>query len=168
MTVKTFDLNQHKIVVQSFKIYFSAPATAIGIFQAIESVISKYGITWESCISLVAKGLFKLLGDIFNVNGFSLDLYLHFDYDQQYSKVIKSNLVGWLVISEYLIRALKLFFLEKGISSRKIQKFKGSKMAVSRFSRLTKCFQIQCLKFIVNFCPRRRRPDKPHNRLILS
>ena len=53
LTVKTFDLNQHKIVIQSFKIYFSAPATAIGIFQAIESVISKYGITWESCISLV-------------------------------------------------------------------------------------------------------------------
>ena len=52
VTVKTFDLNQYKIVVQSFEIYFSAPATAIGIFQAIESVISKYGITWESCISL--------------------------------------------------------------------------------------------------------------------
>ena len=53
VTVTTFDLNQHKIVIQSFEMYFSTPATAIGIFQAIESVISKYGIPWESCISLV-------------------------------------------------------------------------------------------------------------------
>ena len=52
VTVRLFDINQHKIVAKFLDMCLSKSSTAVGIFSSIDEVFQKNEIPWENCISL--------------------------------------------------------------------------------------------------------------------
>ena len=52
VTVRLFDINQHKIVTKFLGMCLSKSSTAVGIFSLIDEVFPKNEIPWENCISL--------------------------------------------------------------------------------------------------------------------
>ena len=52
VTVRLFDINQHKVATKFLDVCLSKVSTAVGIFTSINNVFQKYDIPWENCISL--------------------------------------------------------------------------------------------------------------------
>ena len=52
VTVRLFDINQHKVVTKFLDMCLSKVSTAVGIFTSINNVFQKYDIPWENCVSL--------------------------------------------------------------------------------------------------------------------
>ena len=52
VTVRLFDINQHKVVAKFYDMCPSTFSTAVGIFTAINTAVMKNNITWDNCVSL--------------------------------------------------------------------------------------------------------------------
>ena len=52
MTVRLFDINQHKVVTKFYDMCATTSSTAVGIFTAIDHALIKNDITWDKCVSL--------------------------------------------------------------------------------------------------------------------
>ena len=52
VTVRLFDINQHKVVTKFFDMCPSTSSTAVGIFNAINASVTKNDLTWDNCVSL--------------------------------------------------------------------------------------------------------------------
>ena len=52
VTVRLFDINQHKVVTKFYDMCPSTSSTAVGIFTAINTAMMKNNITWDNCVSL--------------------------------------------------------------------------------------------------------------------
>ena len=52
VTVRLFDINQHKVVTKFLDMCLSKVSKAVGIFTSINNVFQKYDIPWENCVSL--------------------------------------------------------------------------------------------------------------------
>ena len=52
VTVRLFDINQHKVVTKFYDTCPSTSSTAAGIFTAINTTMIKNNITWGNCVSL--------------------------------------------------------------------------------------------------------------------
>ena len=52
VTVRLFDINQHKVVTKFYDMCPSTFSTAVGIFTAINTAMMKNNITWDNCVSL--------------------------------------------------------------------------------------------------------------------
>ena len=52
VTVRLFDINQHKVVTKFYDMCSSTSSTDVGIFTAINTAMMKNSITWDNCVSL--------------------------------------------------------------------------------------------------------------------
>ena len=52
VTVRLFDINQHKVVTKFFDMCLSTSSTAVGIFNTINASMTKNDLTWDNCVSL--------------------------------------------------------------------------------------------------------------------
>lgn len=52
VTVRIFDINQHKVVTKFLDMCKSRESNAKAIFRAIDTAMSKYGVSWDKCVSL--------------------------------------------------------------------------------------------------------------------
>ena len=52
VTVRLFDINQHKVVTKFFDMCPSTSSTAVGIFHAINASMTKNDLTWDNCVLL--------------------------------------------------------------------------------------------------------------------
>ena len=52
VTVRLFDINQHKVVTQFLDMCLSTSSTADGIFTSIDNVFVQNELSWNNCISL--------------------------------------------------------------------------------------------------------------------
>jgi hypothetical protein len=50
VTVRIFDINQHKVVCKFLDMCLCKESTAAGIFSSIESALEKHSIPWENCL----------------------------------------------------------------------------------------------------------------------
>ena len=52
VTVRLFDINQHKVVTKFYDMCVSSSSTAVGIFNAINNSMEKNMVSWDKCVSL--------------------------------------------------------------------------------------------------------------------
>ena len=52
VTVRLFDINQHKVVTKFYDMCASSSSTAVGIFNAINNSMEKNMVSWDKCVSL--------------------------------------------------------------------------------------------------------------------
>ena len=52
VTVRIYDVNQHKVVTKFLDMCLSKSSTSAGIFSSIDMAMNKYGIPWSNCIAL--------------------------------------------------------------------------------------------------------------------
>jgi len=50
VTVRIFDIKQHKVVCKFLDMCLSKDSTAAGIFSSIQSALDKYSISWKNCL----------------------------------------------------------------------------------------------------------------------
>ena len=53
LTVRIFDINQHKVVTKFFDMCLSKSATAVGIFSSIDNAMAPSNIPWDNCVALL-------------------------------------------------------------------------------------------------------------------
>ena len=52
VTVRLFDVNQHKVVTNFLDMCSSKSSSAVGIFASINDTFERNNVPWESCVSL--------------------------------------------------------------------------------------------------------------------